>query len=140
MNSAWDVASVLLIVHNHNHTETKFILSIFVTISWPSCVFVVYMWSIFHFHPHFHYNQSYNLTLAFYTFLEDLKLFFDDKMCDEVNNFQIAKVQYQMLLSFFLIFCKFQPGVAYKSVACKKSVYFFLDFLKSDAVVPLFYI
>ena len=40
-----------------------------------------------------------------------------------VNNFQIAKVEPQgvpeHLLSFF---CQFQPGVAYKSVAYKKSV------------------
>ena len=37
-----------------------------------------------------------------------------------VNNFQIEKVQLQGLLSIYLIFCQFQPGVAYKSVAYKK--------------------
>ena len=36
-----------------------------------------------------------------------------------VNNFQIVKVQ--VLLSICLIFCQFQPGVAYKSVAYKKA-------------------
>ena len=35
----------------------------------------------------------------------------------KVNNFQIAKIQPH------LIFCQFQPGVAYKSVAYRKSVY-----------------
>ena len=42
----------------------------------------------------------------------------------KVNNFQIANVQHQdiayLLLNFFY---QFQPGVAYKSVAYKKSVY-----------------
>ena len=33
------------------------------------------------------------------------------------------KVSLRALLSFCLFFCKFQPGVAYKSVAYKKSVY-----------------
>ena len=36
-----------------------------------------------------------------------------------VNNFQIVKVQ--VLLSICLIFCQFQPGVAYKSVTYKKA-------------------
>ena len=39
----------------------------------------------------------------------------------KVNNFQKAKVQPQGLCSFRLIFCEFQPGVAYKSVAYKKA-------------------
>ena len=36
------------------------------------------------------------------------------------NNFQITKVQPLVLLSFSLIFCQLQSGVAYKSVAYKK--------------------
>ena len=36
-----------------------------------------------------------------------------------VNNLQIAKIQ--VMLSICLIFCQFQPGVAYKSVAYKKA-------------------
>ena len=39
-----------------------------------------------------------------------------------VYNFQVAKVHSQVVLSICLIFCQFQPGVAYKSVAYKKSV------------------
>ena len=40
-----------------------------------------------------------------------------------VNDFQIAKVQRWVLFSICLIFCQFQPGVAYESVAYKESVY-----------------
>ena len=39
----------------------------------------------------------------------------------KANNFQTAKVQAQVLLSFCLIFCQFQPGVAYKSAVYKKA-------------------
>ena len=39
----------------------------------------------------------------------------------KTNNFQIAKIR---LLSFCLIFCQFQPGVAYKSVANKNKLLF----------------
>ena len=45
---------------------------------------------------------------------------------NNVNNIEIAKVQPQgvaLLLSIYLIFCKFQPVARYKSVAYKKSVY-----------------
>ena len=50
-----------------------------------------------------------------------------------VNNFQIAKVDPQDVLGICMNFCQFQPGVAYKSVAYKKSVllsrrYFFPKF------------
>ena len=46
----------------------------------------------------------------------------------KANNFQIAKVQSQDFEGsvFCLIFCQFQPGVAYKSVAYKKKRVFFL--------------
>ena len=40
---------------------------------------------------------------------------------EEGNNFQIEKVQPQGSASIFcLIFCQFQPGVAYESVTYKK--------------------
>ena len=38
-----------------------------------------------------------------------------------VHNLQIEKLQLRVLLSICLIFCQFQPGVAYKGVACKKA-------------------
>ena len=37
-----------------------------------------------------------------------------------MNNFQIVKVQPQVLLSICLRFCQFQSGVASKSIAYKK--------------------
>ena len=40
----------------------------------------------------------------------------------KVNNFQIAKFLLRVLLSFCLIFCQFQPGVAYKMLLIKKRV------------------
>ena len=39
-----------------------------------------------------------------------------------MNNVEVAKFQPRVLLSICLIFYQFQPGVAYKSVAYKKSV------------------
>ena len=36
------------------------------------------------------------------------------------NNFEIAKVQRQVLLNLCSFFCQFQPGVAYKSAAYTK--------------------
>ena len=38
-----------------------------------------------------------------------------------MNNFQIAKFRLRVLLDICLIFCQFQPGVAYKIVAYKKA-------------------
>ena len=58
--------------------------------------------------------------MFFVHFLEYLLLFLGDNVDEKGNNFQIAKVQPQLLLSFWLIFCQFQPDVAYKSVASTK--------------------
>ena len=41
MNSASDVAKVLLIAHKHHHTEIHFIFSIFVTMFWSSPVYMM---------------------------------------------------------------------------------------------------
>ena len=41
----------------------------------------------------------------------------------KLKNFQIAKVQPLVLLSFRLIFSQFQPGAAYESGACKSGAY-----------------
>ena len=43
-------------------------------------------------------------------------------MDEKFKKFQIAKVQLRVLLRFCLIFCQFQPGVAYKKVAFKESL------------------
>ena len=45
----------------------------------------------------------------------------------KANNFQIAKVQHQeVLLSFWLIFCHFRPGVAYKGAVYKEKAFIVL--------------
>ena len=38
----------------------------------------------------------------------------------KANNFQIEKLSLRVLLTFCLIFCQFQPSVAYKSVAYER--------------------
>ena len=43
MNSASDIAQVLFIAHNRHHIETHPIFSIFVSMSWPSSIYVVSM-------------------------------------------------------------------------------------------------
>ena len=54
--------------------------------SWRSSIYILSIWSIFHFHPHFHYN-SHNLiktdALVFTQFLEYLKLVLDDNIDEE---------------------------------------------------------
>ena len=55
-----------------------------VFMSWPSTIYVVSMQSIFHFQPHFHYNQSYNLVWTdTLVFCEYLLLFSDDNVDEE---------------------------------------------------------
>ena len=60
MNWASNVAYVFFNTYNH-HTETHFINSIFGSMSRPRSICVVSFWSIFHFQPHFHCRQSYNV-------------------------------------------------------------------------------
>ena len=57
----------------------------------------------------------------FLHFLEDLLIFLDNNK--KANIFKKWKFNLWVMLSFCLIFCQFQPGVAYKSVACEKSVH-----------------
>ena len=54
-------------------------------------------------------------TLVFWTFLEWLLLFW-------MTTWMKRKFNFKVLLSFYLDFSSFQPGVAYKSVAYKKSL------------------
>ena len=81
---------------------------------------------IFHFHPHFLHNQSYNPiktdTLVFTHFCEYLLLFLDDNLYEQSKKkFRQQKISLRVLLRFCLIFIQFQPGVAYKSVVYKKA-------------------
>ena len=55
MNWASNVAYVLLNTFKHHHTETL-IFTIFVAMSGPRSIYVVSVWSIFHFHLDLHYG------------------------------------------------------------------------------------
>ena len=55
-------------------------------------------------------------TCSFAYFLEYILFILDDNVDEQ-------KFSLRVLLSICLIFCQFLPGVAYKSVAYKKSVY-----------------
>ena len=45
----------------HHYTETHFMFSIFVPMSRPKSIYVLTIWSIFHFQPHFHCHWSNNI-------------------------------------------------------------------------------
>ena len=65
----------------------------------------------FHDHLHFHYNQSFNLIKTNATVF--LHILFSSSQ----------KSSLEVLLSFCLIFCQFQPHVAYESVAYQGSMH-----------------
>ena len=74
MNWASNVAEELLNTYKHHHTETLFVFSTFVSTS--RSIYVVSMWSIFHF---INSITSWIQThLFFYFFLEYYPLFLDD--------------------------------------------------------------
>ena len=60
-------------------------------------------------------------THCFAYYLKYALLFLDDNVDEDVNNFQIVKVQPHGNASHLLDFCQFQPGIAYKSVSHKKA-------------------
>ena len=47
-------------------------------------------------------------------------IFLDDNVDEERIIFKLQKFSLRVLLSICLIFCQFQPRIAYKSVAYKK--------------------
>ena len=97
MNGTLDVASVLLNTCNHHYTETHFILSIFVSMSRPRSIYVVSIWSIFHFQHNFitiNYIISIKHVLVLCTFFRMSPMICGWWM-KKVSNFQIAKVQSQ---------------------------------------------
>ena len=63
--------------------------------------------SIFHFHCHSH-------------FLEYSPLFLNDKVVEESKQFSDSKSSASWSISFYLIFSRSQPSVAYEIVAYKK--------------------
>ena len=108
--------------------------SIFVSMSWPRSIYVVSVWTIFHFQPYFPCHWSHNLietdTIVFCTVFRIYMSYYFGMInwMKNANYFQIVKVSLRLLLSFCLIFCLFQPGVAYKSAykkACTSKLRFF---------------
>ena len=81
------------------------------------------MWFISHFHLHFHYDYhiiSSKQTYLLFSFFLSYHFWMITWIKNE-NIFQIAKViSLSVLLRIRLIFCRFQPGVAYKNVAYLK--------------------
>ena len=68
-------------------------------------------------------------------FLEYVLFFLDDNVDEECSNSK--KFSLRVLLSICLIFCQFQPGVAYKKVAYKKRACIYLKvFEGNDSSVP----
>ena len=87
INWASNVACVLLNTYNHHYVETLCIFNIFVSISRPRSIYVVSMWSIFHFQPHFysvnHIISVKQMHLFFVRFLEYLQLLLNDNLDEE---------------------------------------------------------
>ena len=86
-NSASDVVYVLLIAHNHHHTETNLTFNIFVSMSWPSSIYVVLCDPFFIFSLIFiiinYIISSKQAQLFLAHFLEYLMLVLDGNMDEE---------------------------------------------------------
>ena len=89
MNSVSDVVYVLLIAHNHHHTEKHSIFSLFLTMSWPSSIsfmsdlcnlFFIFTLIFTNINPIISLKQVH---LFFARFLEYLKLVLDDNIDDK---------------------------------------------------------
>ena len=100
MNSASNVAEVFLITIWYHATETRYILYICVCLR--LALFVLFIWYNFLYDLYFHYKHSLKQT---HFCFGQVRLTFS----------------LRVLLSFCLIFCQFQPGVAYKSGVYKKA-------------------
>ena len=81
--------------------ETRYILYTFVSISTSRSIYVLFMWSVF--------------PLPFSFSLQLIALF----QWNRQTRFLVRKYSLRVLLSFYPIFCQFQPSVDYKSVAYK---------------------
>ena len=68
--------------------------------------------------------NEYRHTYSFPYFLEYVLLFLDDNVDEECEKYSNRKkFSLRALISIFLFFSQFQPGVTYKRVASEKSVY-----------------
>ena len=89
MNSVSDVVYVLLIAHNHHHTEKHSIFSLFLTMSWPSSIsFMSDLCNLFFIFTLIFTNINAIISLKqvhlfFARFLEYLKLVLDDNIDDK---------------------------------------------------------
>ena len=91
----------------------------------PRNIYVVSLWSNFHFQSHFRWHyyhiKSLKQTHLFFAHFLEYFLFLNDNLDEEREYFSNSESSASgMLLSVCLIFCQFQPGVAYKSVTNKK--------------------
>ena len=113
---------MLLHTYDHHYTDTQFVFSV-LSISSPRSIYVISVWSIFHFQPHFHCHiTSFKQTHLFFVhFLEHLLLFLDDNVDEESEKFSDSKSSASELLGISLIFWQFQPGVPCKNVVYKKA-------------------
>ena len=125
------VLSESFFVRGSTSSHGLVIFAIFVFMTWPTSIYVV-LWSIFYFHLYFDYDHSYDLMnidrfvflLIFFFFASFACLFF--RTCPIIFGwrmrivFKYQKFSLRVLLSICLIFCQFQPGIAYKSVIYKK--------------------
>ena len=69
---------MLLNTDKHHYTKTRLIFTIFVSISKRGTIYVLCMWSFFHFHLLFYRDTSF-----FTYFLEFELLFLDDNVDEE---------------------------------------------------------
>ena len=94
---------MLLIAQNHHHTEIHFIFSIFVSMSWPSSIYVISMWFIFRL-IFIIIKHIISLKQAHLFFVYFFILILDDNMNKESESLSSSKVQphgvSQLLLTF----------------------------------------
>ena len=94
-----------------------FLFSVFVSMSRPSSIYVVYMRSIFHFHFHVRYI-SYNLikieTLAFLHIFRICPIIFNDKRGWRKQILRSKSSASGCVLSFSWFFSQFQPDALVK--------------------------
>ena len=111
--------------HNHHYTETCFIFTVFASMSRSRSIDVSYLWDLFFIFSlifivinHKRHLKEKKRCACFCTFFR-MSYFWIKKSVKKANNFEI-KFNLRVLLSFWLVFYKSQPSVAYKSVAYKK--------------------
>ena len=121
---------MLLNTYEHLHNETLFYL-VYLSPCLDLCLFLPYLWDLFFIFIFISIMINCIISwiqthLIFCLFLEDLLLFLDDNVDEELEYFSNRKSSVSGCLnsssfSICLIFNQFQSDVAYKSVAYKKN-------------------